>query len=141
MRKRLVGVLSAAVLVGGCGASDDYANSDRPAAPLNVAVNVTDDRITVSPAHIGAGPVVVIVANESDRSRDVTLTQPAGASSACVEADASTGPINPKGTARVAVELVEGECLVGVRDTHGPRPVRLTVGRERRSAQADLLQP
>lgn len=140
MRKQLVAVLSAAVLIAGCGSTDDYANDERPPAPLDVAVMVTNERVAVAPDRIGAGPVVLIVANESDRSRDLTLTPPAGSSSACIDADASSGPINPRGTARVALDLVEGDCIVSVRG-RGVRPARLTVGRERTSAQADLLSP
>lgn len=141
MRKRLVGVLSAAVLVVGCGATDDYANDARPPAPRDVSVSVTNERVSVSPDRIGAGPVVLLVANESDESRDIQLTPPEGSSSACIDADASSGPINPRGTARVSLDLVEGDCIVGVRGPRGPRPARLTVGRERTSAQADLLSP
>jgi hypothetical protein len=140
MRKRLVGVLSAAVLIAGCGASNDYANDDRPPAPLDVSVSVTNERVSVAPERIGAGPVVLLVANESDESRDVTLTPPRGSSSACIDANASSGPINPRGTARVSLDLVEGDCIVGVRGT-GPRPAHLFVGRERTSAQAELLKP
>jgi hypothetical protein len=141
MRKRLVGVLSAAVLVVGCGATDDYANDERPPAPRDISVVVDNERVLVSPDRIGAGPVVLLIANESDRSHDLVLAPPEGSSSACVDADASSGPINPRGTARIALDLVEGDCVVGVRGRRGPRSARLTVGRERPSAQADLLSP
>lgn len=141
MRKRMVGAISVAMLAVGCGASDDYANEKRPPAPINLSISVTNDRVSVSPARIGAGPAVLIVSNQSDTSRDVTLTPPEGSSSACLDADASSGPITPMGTARVTVDLVEGDCIVGVRDSRETRPARLTVGSERESAQADLLQP
>lgn len=141
MRKRLVGVLSAAAVVVGCGTTDDYANDERPPAPRDVSVSVTNERVMVSPGRIGAGPVVLLITNQSDRSHDLTLTPPDGSSSACIDADASSGPINPRGTARVALDLVEGDCVVGVRGRRGPRSTLLTVGRERTSAQADLLSP
>jgi hypothetical protein len=141
MRKTMVGALSAAMLVlAGCGSSGGYANRPRPPAPVNVAVNLTNARVSISPARIGAGPAVLLVANTGDRSRDLTLTAPNGSSRSCLATSASSGPINPQGTARVAVELVEGDCLVGVRDA-SLRPARLVVGAERTSAQADLLQP
>lgn len=143
MRKRMVGAISVALaaLAVGCGASDDYANDPRPPRPIDVSVSVTNDRVDVSPARIGAGPAVLIFSNQSDVPRNLTLTPPEGSSSACIDADASSGPINPMGTASVAVDLVEGDCVVSVRGRRGPRTGRLSVGRQRPSAQQDLLQP
>jgi len=141
MRKRMVGAISVAMLVIGCGSSDDYANDPRPPRPLNVSVSVHDDRVDVSPSQIGAGPVVLTVVNLSRRSQDVRLEAPAASSSACVDADTASGPINPRGTARLSVDLVEGDCLVTAADGGRPRPATLTVGRERPTAQADLLEP
>jgi hypothetical protein len=136
----MLGALGAAVLmIAGCGSGSAYENTPRPPAPINVAVNLTNARVRVSPAHVGAGPVVLLVANEGTRSRDLTLQAPSGGGS-CLDAQTSSGPINPQGTARLAVDLVPGECLVAVRG-NGIAPARLTVGRERTSAQADLLQP
>ena len=140
----MLGALSAMALaaaIAGCGSSGgSYANAARPAAPISVSIYLTDTRVAVSPAHVGAGPVLLLIANESTRSRNVTLTAPAGASSSCVTADTSSGPINPQGTARVKLSLVQGTCAVG--DAAGTlRPAHLVVGPERQSAQQDLLQP
>ncbi len=144
MRTRTVGALSAMVLVilaaAGCGSSDGYDNASRPPAVLTLSVEVTNGRVAVSPAHIGAGPVVLLIANESGRTREVTLTAPAGTSRACVDADASSGPISPQSTARIQLPLIEGTCVVGVTDD-GVHAARLTVGAERDSSQQDLLQP
>jgi hypothetical protein len=143
MRTRMVGALSATMLAvagAGCGSSDGYDNAERPPAPINVAVNLTADRVSISPDRIGAGPVVLLIANESGRSREVTLGPPARSSSSCVDGDASSGPIHPQGTARVQLPLVEGRCLVGVADG-GLQPAPLTVGPPRRTAQDDVLQP
>jgi hypothetical protein len=141
MRTRMVGALSAAVLVvvAGCGSSASYDNTPRPPAPVDIGVNITNGRINLSPGRLGAGPVVLLVANSSDTSQDLTLTSAASGSS-CVADDASSGPINPQDTARVSVNLVRGTCSVGVKDG-GVSPARLVVGAQRTSAQADLLQP
>jgi hypothetical protein len=142
----MLGALSATVLVlaglaTGCGSGgDDYANADRPPAPLSISIAVTGTRVQVSPSHVGAGPVLLLIANTSDRSRDVTLRAPAGSSDACVEEDASSGPINPQGAARIQLPLVEGTCEVRVGDGDLP-PARIVVGPRRDSAQQDLLQP
>ena len=142
MRKRMVGAISVAMLVAGCGASDDYANDKRPPSPVNISVSVTDARVLVSPSRLGAGPAVVTISNQSARSRDLRLTPPDGSSSACLESDAASGPINPMGTARLTVDLTEGECLISAGDdARDPRPARLTVGAMRPSAQNRLLLP
>ncbi|MFL5817763.1 MAG: hypothetical protein ACJ76L_09185 [Conexibacter sp.] len=124
----------------GCGGSASYENASRPPAPISISIAVSGDRIGVAPARIGAGPVVLLISNQSDRSRDVTLTAPHGSNGSCVDADASSGPINPQGAARIQLPLVEGTCEVAVADGT-LAPVRLTVGPERESAQQDLLQP
>jgi len=141
----MLGALSATLLVfaglsAGCGSGDDYANADRPPAPISISIAVTAARVQVSPARVGAGPVVLLIANESSRSRDVTLTAPAGSSRSCVADDASSGPINPGGAARMQLPMVQGVCEVGVADGGLPS-ARLVVGAERASAQQDLLQP
>ena len=141
MRTRMLGALSATMLIiAGCGSSHGYDNANRPPAPLNVAVYLTNQRVSISPDRIGAGPVVLLIANQSSSSHDLTLTSPPGSSSSCVDGDASSGPINPQGNARVQVNLVEGDCVLGVEDG-GLHPVRLTVGPERASSQDKLLQP
>jgi hypothetical protein len=140
----MVGALSAMVLViagaAGCGSSDGYDNASRPPAMLTLSVEVTNSRVSVSPAHIGAGPVVLLIANESTRTREVLLTTPDGLTRSCVDSDASTGPISPQSTARLQLPLVPGPCAVSVTDNVLP-PARLTVGPERDSSQQDLLQP
>lgn len=138
---RIAGALVLAVLVlAGCGSAASYDNRPRPPAPINVAVSLTDRGVRVSPTRVGAGPAVLLIANESARSHDVVLAAIAGAGRACVSERVSSGLINPQGTARVPVALVHGTCTVGVRGG-GTHPARLTVGHERQSAQSDLLQP
>lgn len=144
MRTRTLGALGATTLAlavgAGCGSSDEWDNAARPPAPVNIGVNLTDERVMLSPDRIGAGPVVLIITNQSGRSRDVTLTAPDGSGRACVDAEVSSGPIVPQGTARLKLSLVEGRCAVGTADG-SLRPARLTVGPPRASAQQELLQP
>jgi hypothetical protein len=138
---RIVGGLALAVLVlCGCGSAASYRNTPRPPAPINVSVSVTDRGVKVSPTRVGAGPAVLLIANESARSRNVVLAGLARAGAACVRAQVSSGVVSPQGTARVPVALVRGTCTVGVRDGSA-RAARLTVGHQRPSAQGDLLQP
>ena len=139
----MLGALSAtliALVAAGCGSSERYDNAERPPAPVNVSISLIPGRIAVSPTRIGAGPVVLLIANESGRSRELTLTAPPEATGGCVDDDASSGPIHPQGTARVQLSLVEGTCTVGTADGALPA-ARLAVGPERPSAQDDLLAP
>ena len=144
MRTRMLGALSAMALIVagvGCGSSGDgYDNASRPPASISISIAVTGERINVAPARVGAGPVVLLISNQSGRSRDVTLTAPDGSDGSCVDDDASSGPINPQGVARIQLPLVEGTCEVGIADGT-LAPARLTVGPERESAQQNLLEP
>jgi hypothetical protein len=139
----MIGALATLVvlagLCAGCGDNASYANANRPPAPISISISVSRERIAVSPNRVGAGPVLLLIANESGRSRDVTLTAAASGRS-CVADDASSGPINPEDAARISLGLVEGTCEVSVADGT-ISPARLIVGPERESAQQDLLQP
>jgi len=131
--------LALATVATGCGSDgSDYANADRPPAPLSISIAVTADRIAVSPDRLGGGPVVLLIANESGRSREVTLAASDGADRSCVADNASSGPINPQDAARITLPLVEGTCEVGVADGT-LRPARLIVGPERSRAEFRAL--
>jgi hypothetical protein len=133
------GLVVALAALSGCGAEADYANDPRPATPINVTAAITKHRVTVSPARFGAGPVVMIIANETDRARRMTIeTDELAASSPGIKQ--STAPINPQGTATLKLDLKTGRYSVsadgkGIEDT----PVR--VGRDRPSSSGDLLTP
>jgi hypothetical protein len=139
----MLGALTATVLVvagAGCGSSDSYENASRPPSPVDVSVQLTDQRVLASPTRLGAGPVTLLVSNQSTRTRELTLTAPTDSGRGCIDDGASSGPIGPQGTARLQLSLVQGTCVVGVADD-ALQPRRLTVGAERPSAQDDLLQP
>jgi hypothetical protein len=126
----------AAVLLAGCGGGDDYKNELRPPSPINVTAYVSAQKVSVSPASFGAGPIVVIVTNQSNSSQDVTFSsQPETASFT-----QSTGPINPGDTGQIKIDVAQGSYLIKTGD-QSIRPATLTVGAERQSAQNELLQP
>jgi hypothetical protein len=136
----VIAMIAAGAALSGCaGSEDDYANNPRPPAPINVTAAVTDKRVTVSPEKFGAGPVVIIIANQTEVAQKVTLeTDEIGGSSPGVKQ--TTSPINPSGTATLKVDLREGTYEVRTEGA-GIRPAELTVGAERESAQNQLLQP
>ena len=124
----------------GCGGDEaDYANEPRPPAPITISARIGDDGISVSPRKFGAGPITLIVSNQSERAQELTLeTDEIGGDAPGIEQ--SSGPINPGDTASLKADLRTGTYRIGV-DTNGIDAVTLDVGDERPSAQNELLQP
>ncbi|MCW3041607.1 MAG: hypothetical protein JWM31_3512 [Solirubrobacterales bacterium] len=128
-----VGLLALA----GCGGSnDDYQNTARPAAFIKVTAYVSDKAISVSPSSIGAGPVSLIVTNQSGRAQRVTFES--GGDGAGFRQQ--TGPINPGAPATLTADVPPGTAVVRV-DGGGIKSARIKVGKERPSAQNELLLP
>jgi hypothetical protein len=102
--------LAATVTVSACGSSKHFANLPRPAAPVNLTVYVNDQRVSVSPSSVGAGPVVFIITNQASNSESLVVTSSGGSGSL-----ADTGPISPQGTAQLTVNLRRpGDYTVGI---------------------------
>lgn len=136
---RVLAVVVAGAVVGACGSDDDYANEPRPPTPINVAAAITDDEISVSPESFGAGPIVLIVSNQSEAAQRVTFeTESSPGSEPGIKQ--TTGPINPRGTATLKVNVAEGSYQLSVDDA-GIDAATFEVGAMRESAQNELLQP
>jgi hypothetical protein len=127
----LVSIL--AVLPAGCGGTSTRKNSLRPPSAINIAVKVGDDSVDASPTKFGAGPVVVQASNQSSASQRLTLEGP--------RVKQSFGPINPRDTATLKVNVTPGEYTLSADGTASIQPAKLTVGAKRPSAQNQLLQP
>jgi hypothetical protein len=128
-----------AIAAAGCGAGKDYANDPRPPAPIVITSSITPDRVLVSPKEFGAGPITLVIANQTATSHRVTLrTDDIGGSSAAVRQE--TAPINPHDTASLKVNLEQGSYVVEV-DGTSIRAARIEVGPTRPSAQDKLLEP
>jgi hypothetical protein len=133
-----VALLAGGLVIGGCGDDNDYKNEPRPPSPINVTAFVGANRVSVSPNSFGAGPIVVIVTNQSNSSQDVTFqTSVTGGKD---EVTQSTGPINPGDTGQIKLDVVQGKYQVKTGDG-AIRPASVSVGPERASAQNELLQP
>jgi hypothetical protein len=140
VRRALTSALAAGALLSGCGSDDQYANKPRPPAPINVTAAISDREISVSPRSFGAGPIVLIISNQSKRAQDVTFeTSELGGSKPGL-APQSTGRINPRGTGTLKVDVREGTYELSTDDANR-EPVEIQVGPPRPSAQNDLLQP
>ncbi len=126
----------------GCGASgddDNYANEPRPATPIVVSASISDGSVSVSPRSFGAGPVTLIVTNQTGRTQELTLeTEEIGGEAPGIEQN--TGPINPGDTAQLQADLRKGTYRVSVAGS-GISGADLQVGDPRPSSQDELLQP
>jgi hypothetical protein len=133
-------VAAGALLLAGCGSKSDYKNNPRPPAPINVTALISSKSVSVSPARFGAGPIVVIVANQSDASQEVTF-QNSGAGATPSKSDVSQSTlINPGDTGTLKLDVTQGNYQVKV-GNQDIRPATVTVGPKRPSAQNQLLEP
>jgi hypothetical protein len=121
------------LLATGCGGTDERTSNLRPPSVVNIAVKVGDDAVDAAPRKFGAGPIVVQASNQSSASQRLTLEGP--------RVKQSFGPINPKDTATLKVNVTPGEYTLSADGTAGVEPATLTVGPKRPSAQNELLQP
>lgn len=125
----------------GCGGSDrdDHA-VPRPPAAVVVSASIDDRSVQISPKRLGAGPITLVITNQSNAAQQVTLeTQDTPGSGPGVKA-VQTGPISPRETASVNAQVREGIYALHVGGDE-VKAARLVVGRRRASSQNDLLQP
>ena len=132
----LAGVLSLLAL-GACGEDEDFENEPRPPVPIQLSGVITDSEVSVEPAKIGAGPVVLIVSNQTEESHTVTLEGPSGTE--------TVGPINPLDAGRIQHNLNQGSYEIKAgSDKAAEReidPAVLTVGPPRPSSSGSVLLP
>src|SRR6266550_8490110 len=140
-RIRAAALLSGAALVAafvtGCGGSD-FKNRPRPPVPIQLTGVITDKDITVSPAKFGAGPITLVISNQTQQSHSVTL-EPAALNKQSAPTQ-TVGPINPLDTANIQQNMTEGKWVVKV-SSDGIKPATLTVGPKRSSSSNTLLLP
>ena len=142
-------VVGMAAALAGCGSGGGhFANRPRPPSPVNLTVYISDHRVSLSPAKVGAGPIVFIVTNQSSRAESLTIL-PAG--DAAGQPVADTGPISPQATAQVKVNLSTGAYTVATTGSGGSQaaqaaspqiqPALLRIGGQRPSSSGQLLIP
>jgi hypothetical protein len=134
--------IAAACVLASCGSDDHkYANAERPPTPIVVSASIGDKSVEVSPKKFGAGPITLVISNQSSSSQQVTLEtdqQPGddGPGQKAIE----TGPINPRETASVKGQVEKGTYALRV-GGDGVKAATITVGKQRPTSQNDLLQP
>jgi hypothetical protein len=128
--------LVALLTLAGCG-DEDFANNPRPPVPVGLSGVIQDDKVTVSPAKVGAGQVTITISNQTDGPKTVTLD--GGGKTATV------GPVGPLDTAEITRTLEPGSYEVRAGSERAVRkeiaPATLAIGKERQSSSGDLLLP
>lgn len=128
----------ATVAVVGCGGSNSYKNEPRPPQTLVITASILPDKVSISPARFGAGPISLVVANQTDASQQLSIVRRINGQEQ--QTPEQTGPINPHDTASLQADVEQGDYLLRV-EGQAIRPARMTVGAMRPSAQNQLLQP
>ena len=132
-------VIALAVVLAGCGASADSRTDPRPPAPIVLTASISDQRVSVSPHRFGAGPISLIVTNQTKTAQRVTL-ESVNAAGSGPGLKQETAPISPRDTATLKADVDPGRYSVHV-GGDAIAAADLRVGPERPSAQNDLLQP
>jgi hypothetical protein len=133
---RLLVPLAGVGILAGCGDEGEYSNLPRPPSPIVVTASIGKGSVAVSPRRFGAGPVRLVVTNQTDSAQQI-IFESAGGGGGFTQ---RSGPINPRGTAELQAEVPQGRAVVRV-SGKGIDASRLTVGPRRRSGQDELLQP
>jgi hypothetical protein len=135
----LPSAIAAAIVLAGCGASADSRTDPRPPAPIVLTASISDQRVSVSPHDFGAGPISLIVTNQTKTAQRVTLesVDEAGQGPGLKQ---ETAPISPRDTATLKADVDPGRYSVHVAGD-AIAAAALRVGPQRKSAQNDLLQP
>src|SRR3954469_11839097 len=117
--------LTAAAVLAACGEEDHkYANAQRPPTPIVVSASIDDQGVQVSPKRFGAGPITLIISNQSNASQQVTLETAERPGSGPGRRAVQTGPINPRETASVKADVTRGTYSLHVAGD-GVRAARL----------------
>jgi hypothetical protein len=126
-------VCALALAAAGCGSSGHFAAETAPPAPVDLSVLIGNSRVQLSPARVGAGPVLLLVTNQSPRNETLMVRRRRFGYLA------TTGPISPQSTAQLQVNFrTPGFYALVARRV---APAILRVGRSRRGGDSSLLQP
>jgi hypothetical protein len=125
-RRRLPGIACAAAVVAalalsGCGSEAPSPRQPR-ALPMIVSTAITTDGVSLSPNHLGAGLVKLVITNMTAASQQLAV-----ASTTTGAFRQETAPINPQDTAQLRARLGPGRYTVSVKAS-GVKSANLAVG-------------
>jgi hypothetical protein len=132
------GVAVAALLVVGCGGGKNFADKPRPAAPITLTGVISNKGVTMSPNKVGAGPVVILVSNQTLAPHTLELD---GSAIQPVR----TNAVAPSDTGRIQTTLTKGVYTVKAGSEKAVarelRPARLIIGAERADSNDEVGLP
>jgi hypothetical protein len=128
---------TAAVTAAGCGGASHFKNEPRPPAPVQLTGVIRDDQLTVSPNRVGAGPIVLLISNQTQQAHTITLDG--------VDTKDVVGPVNPLDTAKLQQTVKQGSYKVKAGSSKAVareiKPATLSVGPQRRDSSNQVLLP
>ena len=128
---------TAGAMVSGCGGSDKFKNEPRPPAPVQLTGVITERGVTVSPDRVGAGPIILLISNQTEQAHTITLEGG--------DTQDTVGPVNPLDTAKLQQTVVEGDYEVKAGSPKATAreldAATLRVGRPRQSSSDETLLP
>jgi hypothetical protein len=119
------------VVLSGCG-RDDFKNDPKPPVPIPATIEVSDQKIDISPTALGAGLVNFIVANNSGKEAALKIDGPV---------DETSSPIPSNGNGVLKVNMDKGHYKLSIEGANKIAPAELVVGAEREPSNNDLLLP
>jgi hypothetical protein len=140
----------AAFVVGGtlslaaaaCG-EDDFENRARPPVPIELTGVIQEDKVTVSPDKVPAGPILITISNQTKDAHTLTLESRSVREGEPVRE--RTPPVNPEDTATIQKTLKPGTYEVRAgSEVAVPKeidPAPLEVGPPGRDSNDRLLLP
>jgi hypothetical protein len=136
-RIRLAALCLGVLIFNGCGGGSDFKNEPRPAVPIQLTGVITDKKVTVSPNKVGAGPIVLLIANETNASHAITLIGP--------KVNTMVSAVNPQTTAKIQATLLQGHYTVTAGSSHAVAhqiaPATLSIGPPRANSSSKVLLP
>jgi hypothetical protein len=126
-----------ALAIAGCGGGEDFKRETKAPIPVDLTGSIQEDKVTVSPDQVGAGPIEITISNQTHEAHTVTLEGE--------RVRERVGPINPEDTATLQKTLAPGTYEVRAGSSvAAPReiaPALLEVGPKRKDSGSDVLQP
>jgi hypothetical protein len=128
---------TAAVTATGCGGGSHFENKPRPPAPVQLTGVITDKGVTVSPNRVGAGPVILLISNQTQDAHTITLDGE--------NTRDTVGPINPLDTAKLQQTVQQGTYQVKAGSSRAAKKElkagSIDVGPPRKSSSDQVLLP
>lgn len=132
--------------LSGCGAAQTAGRPTPPPA-LNESVYIGPSAVSVSPATVGGGPLIIAIANQATRALRLSVAS-RGSGGRTI---ALSGPIDSASFGQLSVDLAPGRYTLSATPAAGTHaqlaggsgvvPAALTVTAQRPSGESALLTP